>query len=209
MDSPLTIAIIVVTCLISFQGFSNQMVLQQLLFRPFSIQNRGEWYRFISSGMIHADVMHLFFNMFSFWSFGPIVEMAFVDLFDEWGRLLYVLYYISAIAAASLPVFFQQRENAVYASLGASGAVSAVILTTIFLHPTMSVGLLFLPIPIPGYLFAIIYMAASAYLSGRSRDNIAHDVHLYGAIYGFLFLIPFKPFLWERFVEQVFGALPF
>jgi membrane associated rhomboid family serine protease len=209
MESPVSIAIIAITCLISFQAFSNELVKQQLLFRPFSIENNGEWYRFLSSGLIHADWMHLLFNMISFWAFGPIVESAFTDLFDEWGRLLFVLYYVSAIVVADVPVYFKHRHNALYAGLGASGAVSAVILTAIFLHPNMSVAFLLLPFPMPGFVFAILYMGASAYMSERGRDNIAHDVHLYGAIYGLLFLIPFKPWLVERFIDQIRFTLGF
>jgi membrane associated rhomboid family serine protease len=199
----MSIAIVAITCLVSFQAFNNPVFKQQMLFRPYSIQNNGEWHRFVSSGLIHADWMHLLFNMVSFWSFGPIVEMAFGDLFGEWGRLLFVLYYVSAIVAADLPVFFKHRHNALYSGLGASGAVSAVILTAVFLYPTISVGFLFLPFPMPGFVFAILYLGVSAYMSERSRDNIAHDVHLYGAIYGLLFLIPFKPWLFQHFIDQI------
>lgn len=201
-DTPISLAIIAITTIVSMQGFYNPMVKEQLLFRPYTIQNRGDWFRFISSGMIHADWLHLIFNMYTFYSFGPFVELYFGDIFDEWGRLVFVFYYVSAIAAAQLPVYFKQKDNPLYGALGASGAVSAVILTTIFLVPTVPISLFFLP-TIPGFLFAIIYMAVSSYLGRRSDDNIAHDVHFYGAVYGFVFLIPFRPDLAKSFAMQV------
>jgi len=204
-----TIIIVIITCIVSFIAFSNQRVIEELIFNPPAIYYRKEWYRFFTCGLIHADIMHLAFNMFSFYVFGKIVEGDFIDIFGSKGSLLYALMYIAALPACLIPTYAQHKENYAYRSLGASGAVSAVIFAGIFLRPLLPVGILFVPgISLPGFLFGVIYLLITAYLSRRGGSYINHSAHLWGALFGIAFLIvtalaltDFNPITW--FVNQV------
>ncbi len=203
-----TVIIVVLTCIISFVGFSNTRVIDGLIFNPPAIYNRNEWYRFFSCGLIHADVMHLAFNMFSFYIFGQIVENAFSEIFDSNGSLIYALLYLTALGACLVPTYMQHKENYNYRSLGASGAVSAIVFAGIFLNPAQEIGLIFIPIPIPGFIFGPIYLLVTAYLSKRGGSYINHSAHLWGALFGIAFLIvtsyALSDFnLIDRFVQQV------
>ena len=185
----ITVIIVVLTCVVSFVGFSNQRVIDELIFNPPAIHNRNEWYRFFSCGLIHADIMHLAFNMFSFYVFGRLVEDGFVQIFGAKGLLLYALMYIAALGACLVPTYTQHRDNYHYRSLGASGAVSAVVFAGIFLYPTQGLSLMFIPISIPGFIFGPIYLFVTAYLSKRGGSHINHSAHLWGALFGIAFLI--------------------
>ncbi|MBY0480447.1 MAG: rhomboid family intramembrane serine protease [Chitinophagaceae bacterium] len=204
----ITIAILALTCIISFTAFSNEKITEDLIFYPPAIANRNQWYRFITCGFIHADIMHLAFNMYTFYLFGGIVERYFTEIFGGLGRVIYVLLYLSALIVCLLPTYLQHKENYYYRSLGASGAVSAVIFIGIFLNPTMLMGIFPIPFHIPGFIFGPIYLALSAYLAKRGHGNINHSAHIWGAIYGIVFIIvtcqfltDFRPI--EMFINQV------
>jgi membrane associated rhomboid family serine protease len=165
-------------------------VIDQLIFYPPAISRRKQVYRFITCGFIHADAMHLIFNMFSFFFLGQIVEQKFrTELFGDSGQLLYIVLYISALVVCLLPTYLKNPDNYYYKSLGASGAVSAVVFTFIMLDPMQGLSLLFIPIPIPAFLFGILYLVISAYLDKRGGGNINHSAHFWGAIYGIVFTI--------------------
>ena len=133
----ITLAIVALTCVISFTAFSNEKVINDLIFYPPAISNNNQWYRFVTCGFIHADIMHLAFNMYSFYLFGDMVERAFEAIFGGTGKVLYLILYIAALAICLVPTYLQHKDNYHYRSLGASGAVSAVIFVGIFLNPTM------------------------------------------------------------------------
>lgn len=203
-----TIIIVIITCIVSFIGFSNQRVIDELIFNPPAIYYRREWYRFFTCGLIHADIMHLAFNMFSFYVFGRLVENTFVQIFGAKGPILYGVMYIAALFACLVPTYSQHKENYNYRSLGASGAVSAVIFAGIMLYPTQGISLLFIPIAIPGFVFGPVYLLITAYLSRRGGSYINHSAHLWGALFGIAFLVvtalalsSFNPVTW--FVNQV------
>jgi membrane associated rhomboid family serine protease len=205
-----TIIIVIITCIVSFIAFSNQRVIDELIFNPSAVYHRNEWYRFFTCGLIHADMMHLAFNMFSFYVFGRLVEDAFTSpvIFGAKGSILYALMYIAALPACLIPTYTQNKENYLYRSLGASGAVSAVIFAGILLQPTMSVSLIIIPIPIPGFIFGPLYLIITAYLNRRGGSHINHSAHFWGALFGIAFLIVaalsltrFNPL--TNFVEQV------
>jgi hypothetical protein len=149
----ITISIVLLTAVISFTAFSNEKVMDDLIFYPPSITNRNQWYRFITCGFIHADIMHLVFNMYSFYLFGDIVEKSFGFIFGESGKMLYVLLYLSALIVSILPTYFNHQNDYRYRSLGASGAVSAIIFVGIFLYPTLGMGIFPIPFHIPGFVF--------------------------------------------------------
>ncbi|WP_026763644.1 rhomboid family intramembrane serine protease [Sediminibacterium salmoneum] len=204
----ITLSIILLTSVISFTGFSNQKVLDDLIFYPPAITNRNQWYRFVTSGLIHADIMHLLFNMYSFYLFGDLVERTFVQIFGESGKIIYLLLYIISLIVCLLPTYFNNQNNYHYRSLGASGAVSAVIFAGIFLYPTMGMGIFPIPFHIPGFVFGPLYLILSAYLAKKGQGNINHSAHIWGAIFGIVFLIITTSFLskfnaLENFVNAI------
>ena len=191
----LTISIILLTSLISFTAFSNQKVLDDLIFYPPAITNRNQWYRFITSGLIHADIMHLVFNMYSFYLFGDLVEKTFVQIFGESGKVIYIVLYVVSLIVCLLPTYFNNQNNYHYRSLGASGAVSAVIFAGIFLYPTMGMGIFPIPFHIPGFVFGPLYLILSAYLAKKGHGNINHSAHIWGALFGIVFVIITNSFM--------------
>lgn len=185
----ITIVILILTCIVSFTAFSNQKVIDDLIFYPPAITQRNQWYRFITNGVIHADIGHLAFNMFSFYMFGEFVEKYFIALFDEKGKILFLAMYVTALAVCLIPTYLQNKDNYHYRSLGASGAVSAVVFAGIFLDPTIKIGLIIIPPIIPGFIFGPLYLVLSAYMAKRGGDNINHSAHFWGAVWGIVFVI--------------------
>ncbi|WP_439506507.1 rhomboid family intramembrane serine protease [Sediminibacterium sp.] len=204
----LTISIILLTSLISFTAFSNQKILDDLIFYPPAITNRNQWYRFITSGLIHADIMHLVFNMYSFYLFGDLVEKSFSQIFGDSGKALYIILYVVSLIVCLLPTYFNNLNNYHYRSLGASGAVSAVIFAGIFLYPTMGMGIFPIPFHIPGFIFGPLYLILSAYLAKKGHGNINHSAHIWGAIFGIVFVVITTSFM-TRFnaLENFFNAI--
>lgn len=203
----ITLIIIIITVAISVMFMDNQPVKGKLMFNAYMINRNKEWYRLFSSGLIHGDWVHLAFNMFSLYMFGGAVEEMFRDsgVYGEKGTLLYILLYISSLATSSLYSYEKHKNDVYYNALGASGAVSAVIFAFIILAPTQKLMLLILPIPIPAYLFGLIFLGIEYYLGKRGQSNIGHDAHFWGAIYGILFTIALKPGLAMEFIQQIKG----
>lgn len=186
----ITLIIIIITVLVSIAAFSNDKVYNDFIFYPPAVTYNKQWYRFLTCGLIHADVMHLVFNMYAFFLFGKIVENYFIMIFQEKGKLLYLLLYLSSLFVCLLPTYTKHKDDGSYRSLGASGAVSAVIFAYIILEPLTGIGIIFIPgISIPGFIFGILYLAFSSYLDKRGGGNINHSAHLWGALYGIAFLI--------------------
>lgn len=203
----ITYFIIAITVFISIISMDNQSLQNKLMFNAYMINNRKEWYRFFSSGLIHADFMHLAFNMFSLYMFGRGVEAiyGFEDVFGTKGPLFYILLYVGGLALSSIYSYEKNKNNIYYNALGASGAVSSVVFAFIILNPTSKLGLLFLPFEIPAYLFGVIFLAVEYYLGKRGQSNIGHDAHFWGAIYGVAFTLILKPSLFSYFIQQIFG----
>lgn len=189
----LTTIIVIVTAIVSISAFSNQKLINDLIFYPPSVQ-RGQYYRFITHGFIHADWVHLIFNMLAFYSFGANLETVFVFdcVFGRMGKVFFLLLYFSSFVVASLPDYFKFKDSYHFRSLGASGAVSAIVFSLIIFFPQSPVGLIFIPgIQIPGYIFAILYLGISVYLDKRGGGNINHSAHFWGAAYGIVFTLLF------------------
>ena len=187
-----TLVIVIITSIISFIAFSNEKLKEDMLFWPARINKGGQWYRFLSHGLIHADILHLAFNMLALYSFGVFIEedlFSAPGLFGSKARIFYLILYVLALIISSVPDYFKYKDNYSYRALGASGAVSAVIFAGIILQPRIPVSFIFLPIPIPGYIFALIYLAFSWYMAKRGGDNIGHSAHLYGALFGVLYVV--------------------
>jgi membrane associated rhomboid family serine protease len=189
MEMSITLIIIIITAIISISGFSNSSVIDKLIFYPPAVTNENQWYRFITCGFIHADYGHLIFNMLSLYFFGRYVESSLIDIFGDSGSLLYIILYLSALVVSLLPTYFKNKNNYYYRSLGASGAVSAVIFAGLMIAPETEVLIFFIPIPIPGFIFAPLYLLISAMMDRKGGSNINHSAHIWGAIYGLAFII--------------------
>jgi len=153
--------------------------MNKLILTPYWVERKKEYYRFITSGFIHKDYLHLAFNMFSFYFFGDIVE--------RWlGAPSFVLLYILALIISDIPTYLKYRNNSNYASLGASGAVSAIIFASILFHPVNLIFVYF--IPVPAFIFGILFLAYSYYMDKRSGDTTNHSAHFYGAVVGVVYV---------------------
>ena len=199
-QSIITYILIGITAITSFTAFSNIELLNKMIFYHYEIKRKNEWWKFITHGFVHADMQHLIFNMLTLYFFGRQIEVTFQALFgNEW---MYPVFYLSALFFASLPSYLKHKDNASYRSLGASGAISAVLFATIIFDPWQILYLNFF-IPIPALLFAVGYVIYSSYMSKKGNDNIGHDAHLYGALYGIVFPIVFKPQLISYLIEEL------
>ena len=163
--------------------------MNDLIFYPPAVAKNNQWYRFFSCGFIHADIPHLIFNMLSLYLFGRFVEDEFVAIFQEKGKMLYLLMYVTSLAVCLLPTYSKNKENYHYKSLGASGAVSAVVFAGLLVAPTIEVGFFFIPPIIPGFIFGPLYLLVTAFLDKRGGGNINHSAHLWGALFGLAFVI--------------------
>ncbi|MDQ8185245.1 rhomboid family intramembrane serine protease [Pelagicoccus sp. SDUM812002] len=185
MTAPVTLAICAITAIVTQVAFSKPEILQRLLFKPREILANGQWDRILSSALIHADWMHAGFNLFAFYSFGSAIEVIY-----GWKTLL-VVYLFSVIGGSMLSLFLHRHHS--YSALGASGGVSGVIFATIFLVPGTGVSLFFIPIAIPGNVFALIYLIGSFWGLRKNVGNIGHDAHFGGAIVGLVFAFAIRP----------------
>ena len=205
----MTIIIIIVTLIITVIAFYNDEVMLKMMLNPYQVYHKKEWYRMITHGFLHADWTHLIINMIVLYSFGSNVEAWFGKLkmagYIDSVAITYSLLYFGGIIISSMITLFRHRNNRWYNSVGASGAVSAIIFTSIFFNPLDRLYF-FAVIPIPGIIFAVLYLLYSSYMSRRSKDNINHDAHLLGAVYGFVFPLLINFDLISHFL-QGFSAL--
>jgi membrane associated rhomboid family serine protease len=185
----ITVIIIIINVLVSLAAMNNERLMDQLIFYPPAVTHDKQYYRFFTSGFIHADFGHLIFNMISLYAFGAMVESGFNQIFGESGRFMYLLMYLLALPVSLLPTFARNKSNSYYRSLGASGAVSAVIFAGLLMSPQAGVGMYFIPIYIPGFVFGPLYLIISAYLDRKGGSNINHSAHIWGALFGLAFLV--------------------
>jgi len=202
MDLSLTLIIIIITVAASLAAFNNEALYRKGVLNPYLMFENGEYWRLISSGFLHGNYMHLGFNMFTFFFFGRQVELIFNRILGETGPVFFIIFYISAIIVSDLPVAFKQKNNPGYNSLGASGAVSALVFASIIYFPLQDLCLYGL-LCLPGFILGVIYIIYSYFQGKRMSDNINHEAHLYGAIYGIVFGIIVDPSAAGRFIEQV------
>ncbi|MDR0604720.1 MAG: rhomboid family intramembrane serine protease [Bacteroidales bacterium] len=199
------ILLIVITVLVTVIAWANPTLVEKMIFHAPSVADDRQWYRLFTYGFLHANWGHLLINMFVLWIFGNKVEKAYMYLFGDAGHYLFLGLYLSAIVVSTLYDLKKQRHNYEYHAVGASGAVSAVLFSFIFLYPLKSVYLLFIPIPIPAVLFGVFYLIYSSYMSKKNMDNVGHAAHFWGGVYGFLFIIPFNWDLTGDFLRQIFS----
>lgn len=196
----ISIIIIIVTCLISYTALNNYDQLDKLMMRPYMVSKYNQFYRFVTSGFVHADMQHLIFNMLTLYFFGRFIEQIFTELFQN--KLVYILYYILGIIISDIPSYFKHRNNPDYASLGASGAISAIVFTAILINPWASIYIFF-AIKVPAVIYGVLFLGLSAYLSRKGGGNINHDAHLWGAVFGLVFPLIFHPELGSAFIYML------
>ncbi len=198
MEFTITIVIIIITALISFTSFNNEKITNDLIFWPPMIKEKHQYYRFITSGFIHADIAHLAFNMITLYFFGRAMELFFIA---KIGKIGFLLFYIAGIIVSEIPSYIRHRNNYHYRSLGASGAVTAVLFSFILLAPWQTLYVFFLPVP--AIIFAALYVGYSIYMDRKGGDNVNHSAHLWGAVWGVAFTILMEPNVLSHFLSQL------
>lgn len=202
----MTLLLVLVTGVVSYLAFQRTELFYRLMFNPFQILQRREWYRLLSHGLVHADWVHLMVNMFVLWSFGQFVENRFqaMEAIGKIGsaRFTFLLFYASALVVSSLLTLYKHRNHYQYNSVGASGAVSAMVFCSILFEPSQLIYL-FAILPIPGWLFGFSYLAYSWYMGKKESDYINHDAHFVGAVYGLLFPLLLQPSLAGELLQRI------
>ncbi|KAA9332946.1 rhomboid family intramembrane serine protease [Hymenobacter busanensis] len=198
-----------VTCAASVYAWSNPSLTESWVMSPYLVRKRNEWHRFLTSGFLHADISHLAFNMLAFYSLSRPARYYFADAFGPTtGLLLFLLLYLGGIVLSDVPTYFKHRHDPDYRSLGASGGVSSVIFASILFEPTAKMIVFPLPIPIPGFIWAFVYLAYTYYQSRRiAADGINHDAHLYGALYGIVLTLIVLPETALSFAQEISNFL--
>jgi membrane associated rhomboid family serine protease len=184
-----TLTILLVTFIFSTRAFNNNELFYKYLFNAYAIKNYKEKYRFLSHAFLHSDYGHLIINMFVLYTFGQTLECGFFPIvFGKYSTLIYILLYTGGIYASSAVDYFRHQNNKYYNAVGASGAVSALVFSSIILSPNSKMGIIFIPfIHLPAWVFGLLYLAYSFYMDKNKNDQIAHGAHAWGALFGFLF----------------------
>lgn len=198
--------IVILTCIISIAAFRRRELFYMLDLSPWRIIHKREYYRIFTHAFLHADYVHLGINMLVLYLFGNFIEQVFSQLEEAGvifsGPFFFILLYLVSIALSSVTTVTRYRNQEGYSAVGASGAVSAIVFTYIFFAPLEKIYL-YMVLPIPGILFGILYLAYSSYMSRRSRDNINHAAHFWGAVVGFVFPVLLEPELFLKFLENL------
>ena len=169
--------LIIVNVVMSLKGFKDPDFFNKCSFHPYGVLKRGEYYRIITSSFLHVDPGHLIFNMITLFFFGRLLERAA-------GIPIFLLIYFGSMASGDFLSLWLHRHQIEYRAVGASGAVCGIIFSTIVLFPSISIFIMFIPIPVPGWIYAIFFIWYSSFGIRRQIGNIGHDAHLGGAIAG-------------------------
>lgn len=194
----ITLLIIAITCIVSFMAFNNSRLMNDLILWPPAITRQREYHRLVTYGVVHADAMHLLFNMVTLFFFGRAMESFFAA---RLGTLGFALFYIGGLVVSILPTYLKNRANPNYRSLGASGAVSAVLFSFVLLAPWSRI--IVLVIPMPAIVYAVLYTGYSIYMDQRGQGNVNHSAHLWGAAYGVLFTLLVEPRVLGHFLNAL------
>jgi membrane associated rhomboid family serine protease len=198
--APVASVIFVLTIVISLLAFSSDNLFDKLILHPYDVSRGKNVYTLITSGFIHNDYMHLFFNMLSYFFFAFQLEATL-------GHWQFALLYMVSLILSDLPSVIKHKNDLWYRSLGASGAISAVVFGAILFNPLGKMTILILPIPMPAVLFGVLYLVYCSYASKRGQDNINHDAHLFGALSGVMITILLVPQVVPYFFHTVIGGI--
>jgi membrane associated rhomboid family serine protease len=196
----LTILLIALNVTVSLAAlYVDQRIFEKGLLRPYRTLRKQTWYELITSGFLHANLSHLFVNMFVLFFFGVVIEQTL-------GWAHYLALYFSSLIISSAPSLLRHRDNPGYATVGASGAVQSVLFSYIFIFPTEKIILIFLPIPISAWVFGLLFLAYSIFEGRRKTGNVNHEAHIAGAFWGVIYMILFVPNSLDH-IFTVFGLL--
>ncbi|HEY2344957.1 MAG TPA: rhomboid family intramembrane serine protease [Xanthomonadaceae bacterium] len=193
-----TLILIALTCVVSFVAFDNEKLMASLIFWPPAITKNHDYSRLLTYGFVHANGMHLLFNMFTLYFFGRAME-GFVG--EHLGIYGFVFFYLSALVVSILPTYLRHREDAQYRSLGASGAVSAVLFAFILLRPWSTI--LVFALPVPAIVYAVFYLGYTIWRDRVQTDRVNHSAHLWGAVYGIVFMVLMDPHVIDVFFDEL------
>ncbi|PCJ84540.1 MAG: rhomboid family intramembrane serine protease [Flavobacteriales bacterium] len=200
----ITLFIVLITAAISLLALNNRKYFVKLEYNPFLVHHQKQWYRLLSHAFVHADWMHLIVNMYVLYEFGRVVEFGYFYYFGNTTPFIFILLYVLGILFSALPAYRKHKHHAHYNAVGASGAVSAVVFTSIMLLPAQKLGLLIIPFfHLPAIVFGFLYLAFEYYMDKRSPDNIAHDAHFWGAIFGVVFTTVLEPEIAVNCILQI------
>jgi membrane associated rhomboid family serine protease len=202
----LSVLIIIVTVATSLLGFRDSSLVGKLIHNPYAVVHRKEYYRLLTCGFVHADYMHLLLNMYALYLFGGAVESYFDYMFGANARLYFMILYLLGIIFSNIPDVIKYKDQSFYNSLGASGGVSSIVFASIILSPLTKLIMFPIPIPMPAYIFAIIYVAYSIYMDKRQGDKINHMAHLWGGLWGVVFMVAVYPDALKGFINQIMGS---
>ena len=201
----ITIVIVIITAVISIAAFSRPDLMEKLKFNANRVWYKKEYYRMVSHAFVHVGWEHLIINMIVLYSFGQVIEVYFQHYFGQMATIYYLILYFGGILASNIYALVKHKDDRYYNAVGASGAVSAVLFASIFFAPWHKIYF-FGILPIPGIIFAVLYLAYSYYMNKKNSDNVAHDAHFLGAVFGFVFPMLLDFGLVGHFIEQL---LPF
>ena len=193
-----TLILIALTCAVSFTAMNNPKMIDALILWPPAISRKKEYYRLLTYGLIHADFMHLLFNMVTLYFFGRVTESFYTDVLGPFG---FAIFYVGGLLASILPTYYKHRDDSQYYSLGASGAVSAVLFAFILFAPWSTIYIYVLPVP--AIIYAVLYVAYSIYSERLGGDRVNHSAHLWGAAYGVLVTILLEPRIFPAFLSAL------
>lgn len=197
-----TLLIIIITAIISIYAWNNQQFYGKWMFNPYLAWHRKEYFRFLTSGFVHANYIHLIINLLTFFFFAPHVEHIYERLYPGYGMVLFGGLYFSAIILSEIPTLYRHKDQPGYNSVGASGGVAAVVFASILFKPLNKICLYFM-LCLPGFILGALFLVYSYYQSKRMADNINHDAHFYGAIYGIIYSIILYPDVITHFINEL------
>ena len=202
----ITLLIIIITVGLSLMANNNTELYSKMLFNPYQVVHRKEWHRIITHAFVHdkGNIFHLIFNMYVLYSFGNVVESFLGSIVGNMASLLYLFIYFGGVAAATIPSLIKHKDNYNYNSVGASGAVSAVLFSAIAFMPLQGgIGIIFIPISLPPIVFGVLYIAYEVYMDKKGGTNVAHDAHIGGTAFGLLVTLLFIPNTLSNFLSQI------
>ncbi len=198
-----TLIIVGITAIVSFLSFNNERLFNQLMHSPYSEYKYKEYYRWITSGFVHGDIMHLFINMFVFHEFGRFVESLYTSSYGQLpGMLIFATIYLAIIAISNIPTYQKHQNWQGYRAVGASGGVAGILFIFILARPWSMLGIMGI-IPVPAVIFGGLYLWYESYAAKNISDNIGHDTHFMGALVGVgLAILTIKGIV-SGFIDQI------